>query len=69
MTLGEIELVIAKDSRHWALEFAALEQLLALCQSEEGVLDDRVLALPDREFASATALMYALGWIEPTKEE
>jgi hypothetical protein len=69
VTLGEVELALAQDSRRWALEFAALEQLLALCQFEEGALDARIRALPDQAFARAAFRLYVLGWVNNTEEE
>jgi hypothetical protein len=44
-------------------DFAALERLLALAQFEDGDLDDRLLALPPRAFASAASALYELGWV------
>jgi hypothetical protein len=49
--------------------FDALERLLALCQFEDGALDERVLALPHRAFARAALDLYALGWIDRSQED
>jgi hypothetical protein len=41
----------------------ALERLLALVSSGEGLLAERVVALPPPEQAAALACLYELGWI------
>lgn len=65
LALQQIELAIAQDARRWPTEWAALEQLLAFTQFEEGELDERIRALPDRAFARAALALYVLGWVDP----
>lgn len=45
-------------------EMATLERLLSHTQWSDGLLDDRLFALPEDEFAQATLDVYALGWID-----
>jgi hypothetical protein len=50
-------------------EWAALDRLLALCQFEDGLLDQRLRALPGRAFARAALDLYQLGWISQPEPE
>jgi hypothetical protein len=40
-----------------------LERLLALVSGGEGTLQERVIALPEREQAAALVCLYELGWV------
>lgn len=73
-TAGEPELallnaVLEVEAELRDAEFAALEQLLTLCQFDEGALAERVAALPDRAFALAVSGLYELGWVNANKED
>jgi len=64
-TLGEVERELARDSQRWPLEWAALEEFLALAQFvEDGTLDDRLRPLPTPLYARAALLAYVLGWVD-----
>jgi len=63
---GDMALVAAcleLEQELFDAEFATLEHLLALCQSGEGTLDERLHALPRPTFAAAVPDLYALGWV------
>jgi len=64
-----VELALARDAQRWPLEWAALEELLTLCQFEDGALGERLHLLPQRAFARAAFLCYVLGWINPMEED
>ena len=52
------------ETERLAKEYVALEHLLWLASFYEGPLDARILTLPLPQFAYATRLMYALGWVD-----
>jgi len=69
MNVGQVERALAYDAQRWPLEWAALEELLTLCQFEEGALGERLHLLPQRAFTRAAFLCYVLGWINPMEED
>ena len=46
-----------------------LERLLVYGQFEDGSLDARLVALPDRAFARAAHDLYELGWVTSHEED
>ena len=45
-------------------QYAALERLASLIAGTHGTLEERVLALPQREFVSAARCLFRLGWLD-----
>lgn len=62
--LALLNALIEVEREALAAEFSALERLLAHAQFEDGDLDARVSALPERAFARAASALYALGWVD-----
>jgi hypothetical protein len=62
-TVADVELAVAEATSRLQLEWAALEELLVWAQFEEGALDARILALPDRAFRRAAFLAAILGFV------